>query len=236
MSARTHAFIVCSPHARTGVTTVARLFADFYAYTKQPFVGFDTDPHESQFAQSFPRDVSVADLATIQGQVALFDNLLLTDGVPKIVDVWTRAWRSFFDIATTTEFFAEAGKRGVRPYLLYIPDGSESALQTAEDMLAKWPELGLAVVGNEGAAPLGSNGLDYLARFPAVHTFEIKALDPLVRRAIEDPGFSFSKFLTEPSDSMSIVVRASLRAWLMPVFQQFQSFQLKLAMEDSRYF
>jgi hypothetical protein len=35
---------------------------------------------------------------------------------------------------------------------------------------------------------------------------------------------------------MSIVVRASLRAWLMPVFQQFQSFQLKLAMEDSRYF
>jgi hypothetical protein len=236
MSARTHAFIVCSPHARTGVTTFARLFADFFTYTRQPFVGFDTDPHESTFAQCFLRDVAVADLATIQGQVALFDNLLLTDGIPKVVDVWTRAWRSFFDIATSTEFFAEAARRGVRPYLLYIPDGSEQALQTVEDMLTKWPELGLAVIGNEGTVPLGAGGLDYLARFPAVHTFELKALDPVVRRAIEDPGFSFSKFLLDQNDAMSIVVRASLRSWLLPIFQQFQSFQLKLAMEDSRYF
>lgn len=236
MSSRTHAFIVCSSHGRTGVTTMARLFADFHVHTAQAFAGFDTDPHESQFAQCFPRDVSVADLATIQGQIALFDNLLLADGVPKIVDVWARAWRTFFDIAATTEFFPEAARRGVRPYLLYVPDGSENALRIVEDMLAQWPELGLAVVGNEGAAPLGAGGLDYLARFPASHTFEIKALDPLVRRAIEDPGFSFSRFLAAPADSMSIVVRASLRAWLMPIFQQFQSFQLKLAMEDSRYF
>jgi hypothetical protein len=236
MKARSHAFIVCSPNGRTGVTTTARLFADFYTQTGQRFRGFDTDPHDCSFANYFPGEVAVADLQTIQGQIALFDNLLIDDGVPRIVDVWSRAWRTFFDIATNTDFFDEALRRGVMPYVLFHADGSDHALKVALDMKTRWPGIGMAVVANEGTAPLGPNGLDHLAQYPATHTFEIRALEPVVRRAIEDPQFSFARFLAEPPEHMSIVIRASLRAWLLPIFQQFQSFQLRLAMEDSQYF
>jgi hypothetical protein len=236
MKARTYAFIICSPHSRTGVTTIARLLGDYYVHTGRSFIGFDTDPHESRFAYQFPECVSIADLATIQGQIGLFDNLLLADRVTRIVDVWSRSWKTFFDIASTTDFFAEAMRRDVTPYVLFVADGSEKSLEAAETMHALWPDLGIAVVGNEGAAPIGPGALDHLARYPATHTFEIPPLDPIVQRVIEEPDFSFSRFLAAPPDQMSIVIRASLRAWLLPIFQQFQSFELRLTLQDSQYF
>ncbi len=236
MRARTYIFIVCSPHPRTGVSTAARLLADFYLHTGRAFAGFDTDPHESPFANYFPANVTVADLANIQGQIALFDNLLLADQMPRIVDVWSRSWRTFFDIASSTDFFGEAQRRGVTPFILFAADGSESSLETAEHLREQWPDIGMAVIGNEGAAPIGAGAIDHLERYPASHVFEIKALDPVVRKVIEAPDFSFSQFLAEPQDQMSIVVRASLRAWLLPIFQQLQSFELRLTLQDSQYF
>jgi len=236
MRARTYAFIICSPHPRTGVTTMARLLADYYTHIGRSFIGYDTDPHDSVFARYFPEQVSVADLATINGQIGLFDNLLVADHITRIVDVWGRSWRSFFEIVESTDFFSEALRRDVTPVMIFVADGSETSLKAAETIHAQWPDVWMAVVGNEGAAPIGSGALDHLARFPAMHTFEIKALDPIVRRVIEAPDFSFSRFLAQPEAEMSIVIRASLRAWLLPVFQQFQSFELRLALQDSQYF
>ncbi len=236
MRARTYVFIICSPHPRTGVSTTARLLADFYIHTRRIFAGFDTDPHESPFANYFPASVGIADLANIQGQIDLFDNLLLADEIPRIVDVWSRSWKTFFDIAGSTDFFGEAQRRGVTPFILYVADGSESSLEIAEHLHAQWPDINMAIVGNEGAAPIGAGAIDHLERYPAMHVFEIKTLDPVVRKVIEAADFSFSQFLAEPQDQMSIVVRASLRAWLLPVFQQFQSFELRLTLQDSQYF
>ena len=236
MKTRTYAYIFCSLHPRTGTTTAARLLADFYTHTGRDFIGFDTDPHESPFANYFPAQTSVADLSTIQGQIALFDNLLLADWTPRIVDVWSRSWKSFFEIASNTDFFGEAARRGVTPFIFFVADGTEASLEAAENIRAQWPDVGMAVVGNEGAAPIGQHALDQLARYPASHTFEIRALDPVVRRVIEAPDFSFSQFLAEPQDQMSIVIRASLRAWLLPIFQQLQSFELRLTLDDSQYF
>ena len=236
MRSRSYAFIICSPHGRTGVTTMARLFGDYYQHTGRSFLGYDTDPHESPFAASFPHAVTVADIATIQGQIALFDDLLRWDDKPRIIDVWGRSWKRFFDIAAETDFFAEAQRRDITPFIFYLADPSELSVETAEALRAAYPDIAMAVVGNEGAAPIGADVLDHLARYPAEHTFEIRALDPLVKRVIETPGFSFSQFLASPDDSMSIVVRASLRAWLMTIFRQFQSFELRLTLKDSEYF
>ena len=225
MRSRTYAFIICSPHGRTGVTTMARLLADYYLHTGRPFTGYDTDPHESPFAGHFPQAVTVADLGTIQGQIGLFDNLLTDDRTTRIVDVWSRSWKQFFDIAAETDFFAEAARRDVTPFVFFLADGTEASVEAAEALRAAYPDVALAVVGNEGAAPIGEGAVDHLSRYPAEHTFEIKALDPLVRRVMEAPDFSFSQFLAEPDGPMSIVVRATLRGWLLrglPAIAEFR--------------
>ena len=90
-------------------------------------------------------------------------------------------------------------------------------------------------MANEGATRFEHNVIDVLARFPGQATFQIPALDPLVAREIEKPGFSLSRFALAPPTDMSIVVRVALRSWLTRVFAQFQSFELRVALNDSEF-
>ena len=84
MQRRTFVHIVCSPAQRAGVTTTARLFADYHQNLQKPFLGFDSDPHDSPFASRFPEEAQPVDLAVIRDQVSLFDRMLVHDGIPKI--------------------------------------------------------------------------------------------------------------------------------------------------------
>src|SRR5579863_3945470 len=124
MTTRTLVFIICSLSGRVGKTTTARLLADYFLASRRSFRGFDTDAHEPTFAQRFPAEAAVADLNTIQGQMALIDPLLNNDGLPKIVDLWHRALEPFFALVDHTGFVSEARDRGVEPILLYVDDGS----------------------------------------------------------------------------------------------------------------
>lgn len=235
MRAQNYVFIVCALRSRSGTTTTARLLADYFLKSGRAFRGFDTDPHESDFAQFFPADVVIADIATVQGQMALFDSLVIADGVPKIVDIWSRARAGFFDIAAATDFFAEAARRNVTPFLFFMADGSEQSVELAQTLKARWPEVDMAVALNEGAAPV-PDVLDCLERYPASYTIEIPPLDPVVRRVIENPEFSISRFLDEPPQDMSIIIRAGLRHWVLQVFRQFQSFEFRLTFRSTEYF
>lgn len=236
MRERTFVHIFCSPSYRAGTTTAARLFADYQIVNQRAFKGFDTDPHDSAFARYFPKQAKVVDLNSIQGQIALFDTLLQPDRIPKIVDVWSRTWRQFSQLALETGFFEEARRRDVTPVIFYCAVPGAASLSEAQRIAEQWPQVTLLVVNNEGAAPLGEHALDLLAKYPAQRQIEIRALDPLVRDIIDDPHFSFAQFLHQPPRELSIVVRAGLRAWLTPVFQQFQSFEMGIALEDAQYF
>ena len=70
----------------------------------------------------------------------------------------------------------------------------------------------------------------------AVNGVLVRALDPVLRRVIEDPGFSLFDFMAEPPDDMSIVVRAALRAWIGPVFEQLKVLELRIALRGSSLF
>lgn len=236
MRRRTFVHIFCSPAYRAGCTTTARLFCDYLTFGNRTFTGFDTDPHDSAFARYFTAQAGVVELGAIQGQIALFDTLLQADTIPKVVDVWSRTWRQFFQLTQDTGFFDEARRRDITPIFYYAAAPGEAALNAANWLHELAPEIMFVVINNEGAAPLGLNALDVLSRYPASHQIEIRALDPIVRDIIDDPDFSFSQFLQAPPRDMSIVIRAGMRAWLGPVFQQFQSFELRQTLQDSRYF
>ena len=231
---QTPVYIVCSPQPRVGVTSAARLLGDYFLSKQRPFAGFDTDAHETPFANCFPQHARVVNLTAIQGQISLFDRLLVHDDVPKIVDVWNRSFRPFFSIIRDTGFFEEARRLSVEPVLLFVADAGNECLEAARQIHQQWPDVSMIAVNNEGAAPLGYAAHDILAKFPAQSTFQIPALDPLVQREIERPGFSISRFLLAPPSEMSIVVRTALRAWIARVFAQFQSYELREALNQTR--
>lgn len=235
MSRSTLVFFVCSPHSRTGVTTAARLLTDYYRSCNIRVEGFDTDTRQPHYADLFPSSTHVVDIAEVRGQIALFDRLLWADGAPKIVDVWHRSYEQLFSTIAEIGFLEEAQRTGVQPIVLYQTDATESAAVSALTLATTWPDLWITALHNEGAAPLGGDAYDILSIYPSRGKFVIPALDGAIAPMLDDPNLSLSNFLLEPPSDMSIVVRAALKSWLVPIFTQFQAFQLRVDLQSSEF-
>jgi hypothetical protein len=231
MRRRTIVFIACSPHARTGVSTTARLLTDYYLSRNIDVVGFDADPHEPFYGDLFPSHVRPIDLNDVRGQIALFDSLLIDDERPKIVDVWHRSYDKFFTMIKEIRFIEEAVKVGLEPIFLYHVDPSERSLSGALTLYRTWSDASLIAVHNEGASPLGAEQHEILSYYPARGKFVIGPLNAPAAKVLRDPNFSITRFLTAPPSDMSIVVRAALKYWISSAFTQFQSFELRAALE-----
>jgi hypothetical protein len=235
MERSTRVYICCSPHKRTGTTTTARLLTDYFIASGKDVLGFDTDPHEPDYGARFPRVVTVVDAARVQGQVAMFDRLLVHDETPKIVDVWHRSYEAFLETVEQIGFMEEARRTTIQPIALFHADATAASLAAAHALSRRWPELPMVVVTNKGAAPLGQDGVNILAQFPSARRFVIGALDASSRMAFEAPGFSMSAFLLSPPSDLSIVVGTALRAWVAPILTQFRTFELQIAMEGAQF-
>ena len=132
-------------------------------------------------------------------------------------------------------FVEEARRNGIEPILLFHADASETALAAAQSLNATWPELTLIVAHNEGARPLGPDAADILRRYPARHKLVMGALPGALASVLDEPSLSLSRFLRAPPSDMSIVVRAALKAWLVPIFTQFSSLDLRRRLKSSDY-
>jgi hypothetical protein len=235
MRRRTLVYFVCSPHSRTGVTTAARLLTDYYLSRGVAVEGFDTDTREPCYAVLFPDLSRVVDVSDIRGQITLFDRLLVPNDTPKIVDVWSQYFDRFYSVIAEIGFLEEARRAGVEPIVLYQADASRSAANSARLLNVAWPLLWITVIHNEGAAPLGNRAYEILSAYPARGKFVIGKLDGPVAEWLEEQDLSLSGFLREPPASMSIVVRAALKNWILPIFTQFQSFELRLDLQSSKF-
>ena len=235
MRPRSFVFVVCSPHPRAGVTTTATLLSEYFSWRGLSVEGFDTDPYESAFANRFPERVEVTDISTIQGQISLFDKLLIFDDKPRIVDVWNRSFQKFFTILQETGFAEEARRLSIEIVLIYCADELPASLVTAKQISLLWPDMPMIVVGNEGAAEFQANINHFLASFPTRLSLHIRELDPQVSRSINKDSFSYAEFLKNPPFDMSIIVRSALRKWLVHVFTQFQRLEQQQVLNTTEY-
>ena len=235
MRPRSFVFVVCSPHPRAGVTTTATLLSEYFTWRGLSVEGFDTDPYESAFANRFPDRVEVTDISTIQGQISLFDKLLIFDDKPRIVDVWNRSFQKFFTILQETGFAEEAKRLSIEIVLIYCADELPASLVTAKQISLLWPDMPMIVVGNEGAAEFRANINHFLASFPTRLSLHIRELDPQVSRSINKDSFSYAEFLKNPPFDMSIIVRSALRKWLVHVFTQFQRLEQQQVLNTTEY-
>ena len=232
---RSYVFICCAPHGRVGVSTTARLLSDYFLATRRGFLGFDADPHEPEYALRFPARVRNVDVASTQGQVAMIDRLLVPDGEAKIIDLWSRSYERFFPLIRDIGFVEEARSRNIEPVILFHADASQTSAAAAYSLATALPTVETLLTYNEGAAPLGEKAQDRLALYPPHRRLKIGALNSLVGRALQSADLSLSYFLIDPPADMSLVVRAGLKAWLMPVFSQFRAFEMRRALEEAMW-
>ena len=233
--AETFVFICCSPHGRAGTSTSARLLSDYYLASRRDFQGFDADPHEPDFAPRFGERVRSVDLNEVQGQIRMIDSLLVADGIPKVIDLWSRSYDRFFNLVQEIGFVEEARGKGVEPVILYHADAAEASAASAYRLAAALPGVETLLVHNEGAAPLGEAERETLSLYPPHRRLKIRGLDPMLRRALEQPDLSLSWFLIDPPPNMSLVVRAGLRSWLQPIFSQFRAFEMRHSLDGASF-
>ena len=77
-------FIVASPRPQVGKTFVARLLVDFQRLGHDDPVVFDLNPRGDALKDYFPDLATVTDLNEIKSQMAMFDRLIVDDGLAKI--------------------------------------------------------------------------------------------------------------------------------------------------------
>jgi len=215
-------FIVCAPHPRAGVTTTAILLTEYLTWRGLQHEGFDTDPYESAFANRFAGQARVTDISTTQGQISLFDQLLVCDGRPKVVDVWNRSFQKFYTILQETGFVEEAKRLSIDVVILYCADELPASLVTARQISQLWPDAPMIAAVNEGAAEFQGDVHRLMADFPTRLNLHIRELDAQVSRTINKETFSYTDFLNDPPFDMSILARSALRKWLVHIFKQFQ--------------
>ncbi len=232
---KTFAFICCAPHGRVGVSTTARLLSDYFLVSRRDFLGFDTDPHEPDYAQRFPSRAQNVDIGSTQGQIAMIDRLLVADGEAKIVDLWSRSYDRFFALVQEIGFVEEARLRGIEPVLLFHADASEASAAAAYRLAGALPSVETLLTYNEGAAGFGAQTQEILALHPPHRRLRVAGLDPMVARALQPIDLSLSFFLMDPPTDMSLVVRAGLKSWLTPIFSQFRAFEMRHALDEAFY-
>lgn len=237
MSQKTPVWIICAPFPKSGATTFSRLLVDHYLFTGRQIHLFETDLRNLSLETRFPDIVQTVDLATTPGQIALFDQLVQAGPIPRIVEISAQAHPLFVSQARNNGFFEEAFQHGLDPMIVFISNGTRKALDAGLMLQALWRRVPVVPVINEGLVRLGTKLNDHLDAFPSRRSFQVPKMEPLLREVIDDPHFSFADFMKTPpaANHMSLVLRADLRDWILRVFAQFRSHELRRAFELSDF-
>lgn len=231
----TFVFIVCSPLGRVGKTLTARLLMDYYLSSDRFPVAFDTNHFEPSLAPVFPNETNIVDLTSTRGEMDLFDRLVEPDEVPKVVDLWHVSYDKFFRHAQEFGFVQEAWAHGIEPIVVLLTDERERFAQEVRSLADQWRGVKIVLVHDEGLTRLPHERV-FGKPFRLAHPILIlPELDVVVRRALDQPKVLLDRIIREPSPDTSFVIASRVRALLAPFFDQFESFERKLVLENTRF-
>lgn len=232
---RTFVYIVCSPQGRVGKTLTARLLIDYFLSSDRFPVAFDTNHFDPGLAPVFPNETNVVDLTSTRGEMELFDRLVMPDEVPKVVDLWHVSYELFFRHAQEFEFFEEAWSRGIEPVVVLLTDERERFAQEVRTLAEQWRGLKIALIHDEGLTKLPQErvfGKPFRLAHPII---VLPELDVVVRRALDQPKILLDRIIREPSPDTSFVIASRVRALLGPFFDQFETLERKLVLENTSF-
>jgi hypothetical protein len=233
MTARTPLYFVCSPQPRVGRTLLARMLVDFFLLDDRPVAAFDFAVDSPRLADFFPPETRAADVATIAGQMAVFDRLILNDGIAKVVDVSPAAFQTFFTVLREIDFIADARARGIKPVALFIATPEVAAQRAYATLQGRLPEMLLVPVYNQGAGQGPKPEKFPLARADSL-PLRIPQLGPALQPFLRQPPFSFFRFRTRAPREIPLQAYLELLRWNRRVFVEFRELELRLLLGEVR--
>jgi hypothetical protein len=231
MSFRNSVTFIASPRPRIGKTLLARLLVDFYVHEGRAVAGFDLNSGEGTLAQFLPEHAAVADIAGIQGQMALFDRLVADDGTNKVVDLGHETFESFFNVAKQIGFSEEARRRGIAVAILFIVTPDSTSIEAYRSLRRRLPEATLTPVHNEMLGPAQYRD-KYLTVGSGAAQLKLPALAPGLRRYIDKPPFSFVDTQLANAKGIPLDTHIELQRWLRKLYVEFRELDLRVLLVD----
>jgi len=228
MQRRTPIFIVTSSRPRVGKTLIARALTEYFCALNRPVAAFDVNPDEFKLIDHLPAYTAAASLNDTRGEMALFDQLVLDDEVPKVVDLGHQMFDRFFGVMRDIDFQAEMRRRAIAPMVLFVADPDERSRQGYAMLKDRFPDLPLVPVLNENVQRVGA----YRANFPPSRVggepIGIPALTPVVRSVVDRRNFSFLSYVQKTNDNTS-----ELYQWMAHVFIAFRKLEVRLLLGET---
>lgn len=223
---RTPVYIVCSPRPRVGKTLLARLLTEFHALEGRPVMAFDASPNEPGLSDYLPRFTSVAALGDTRAKMELFDQLIVADGVTKIVDLAHQSMEAFFTIVHELGFCEAAHDQGVEPIALLVTEPHPALDRAANVLTHRFPALRVIPVHNQALSGRHRFRAKLLTQGVAMR---LPALPQVLNAVIDRKGFSFARFLERP-----VVSPTELHLWINRILVDFRTLDLRLLFEQIR--
>ncbi len=233
MSRPTHVCIIASPRPRTGRTTLARALTEFYRQDSGTVTAFDLDAMDATLEQFLPDCTVRADIGETQSQVELFDQLIVADETPKVVDVSAHAFEAFFNVLAEIDFAGEARRQAIEPVILFAANSDPLSIKTYTRMRARFWSIPMAPVFNDGIV----RGHSLRDQFPAASAvalpLHIPALSPALRAIVDAKPFSFADLRRRPA-RIPELLEAELNSWTKRVNLQFRELGLRMLLANLR--
>jgi hypothetical protein len=219
----TPVFIVTSSRPRVGKTLIARALTEYFCAQRRPVAAFDVNPDEFRLIDHLPGYTAAASLNDTRGEMALFDQLVLEDQVPKVVDLGHQPFDRFFAVMQQIDFAAEVHRRAIAPMVLFIADPDERARQGYAMLCHRFPELALVPVFNQNVAQITRVRANFPPTRHGGEPIGVPALTPVVRSVVDRRHFSFVTYVQDSNDNTS-----ELYQWLGRVFVSFRELEVRL--------
>ena len=231
---QTPLYIVTSPRPQVGKTFVARLLTDFLRLDGGEVLAFDLNPSGDALSDYLPRFAIAADIGAVKGQMALFDRLIVADGVAKVVDLGNASFERFFAVAQEIRFIEVALRQAIQPMVLFAADPHPVAVKAYVDLQRRFHHVTLVPVFNE-AILKGQKPRD---QFPftraAAVPLQIPVLAPMLKAQIDRSSYSFADVHDQLPVSIPIGLAFELRAWTRRTFVEFRELELRGLLEQLR--
>jgi hypothetical protein len=223
MQPRTPIYIVTSSRPRVGKTLIARVLVEYFCIQQRAVRAFDINPDDSALTGFLPDQTAAASIQDTRGEIALFDQLVVADEMPKVIDLAHSQFERFFALMKQINFGPEARKRGIVPIVLFVADPGERSRHGYATLCNLFADLVLVPVLNQAVPQIA----EVQANFPATHLggppIALPALTAVVRSVVDRPQFSFTAYAFKSTDAT-----AELHRWMGSLFRNFRQIEERL--------
>jgi hypothetical protein len=225
---RTPIFIVTSSRPRLGKTLIARALTEYFLAQSRPVQAFDVNPDDFKLLDHLPAYTAAASISDIHGEMALFDQLVLEDEVPKVLDLGHQLFDRFFALMRQIDFGSELQRRAIAPMVLYLADPDERSRQGYAMLKDRFPDLALVPLFNEVLPQIVRCQENFPPTRLGGDPVFIPALTPVVRSVVDRKNFSFLAYVLKTKDSTS-----ELYQWMARMFVDFRELEVRLLLGEA---